>query len=187
MLFHYINRPVNVFLDESPFPFDGHILKGGMLRIGARRFKALLEEHPTPGLSLDLLPGGDLPEDMAWARGSPMLAGAWGRFTAAVERAGETALPAEVRAHLNERLAEWNGEDPGLGTSWIEDSLAGLHDQMRPAGRLALLAAIASYRVDASVIEDFRDGRPDHDVVAAVSWAALAAARRIGSRLLVPA
>jgi hypothetical protein len=88
-----------------------------------------------------------------------------------------------VRALVTERLANWRGDDTGLGATWLEDHVTGLDSELRPAARLALLAAFAPYRVDESVIGDFRDGRPDSDLVAAVAWSALAAARRIGSWL----
>jgi AhpD family alkylhydroperoxidase len=183
MLFHYINRPVNVFLSDSPFPLDGRFMKGGMFRLAGRRFRDVVREPVAPGTSLELLSDSSLPEDMGWARGSPIIAGAWARFTAAVEEAGQAALAAEVRALVAERLASWKGEDPGLGSSWLEDSLTGLAEELRPEGRLALLTVFAPYRIDETVIGDFRDGRPDSELVAAVSWCALAAARRIGSWL----
>jgi AhpD family alkylhydroperoxidase len=183
MLFHYINRPVNVFLSETPFPTGARLLKGGMVRIAGRRFREVVNHGVAPGVSLELLPDAPLPEDMSWARGSPIIAGVWARFAAAVERAGQAALAPEVRALVAERLASWKGEDPGLGVRWLEDSLTGLAEELRPEGRLALLTALASYRIDETVIADFRDGRPDSELVAAVSWSALAAARRIGSWL----
>ena len=56
----------------------------------------------------------------------------------------------------------------------------------KPLGRLAMLAAFASYQVDAQVLTDART-RPgpagDEDLVAAAGWASFAAARRIGSWL----
>jgi hypothetical protein len=52
----------------------------------------------------------------------------------------------------------------------------------RPAGRLALLTALASYQVDRSVVRQFRAGWPDDStLVELTAWASLAAARRVGS------
>jgi AhpD family alkylhydroperoxidase len=183
VLFHYINRPVNVFLDDTPFPLGGSF-KAGSLWIAGRRFRRFTESRPPAGATLDLLPEAELPEDMAWASGSVVLAGAWARFAAAVDRAAERALPVEVRARLLARLRSWQGEDPGLRSDWVKESLEGLAPENRPAGRLALLSAIAPYRVDADLIESYRDGRPDPDLVAAVAWPALVAARRVASWLV---
>jgi AhpD family alkylhydroperoxidase len=192
VLFHYINRPVSVFLGDSPLPLGGRLLKGAMLRVGGRRFRTFTRARPAPGESLDFLPEAPLPDDLAWASGSPVLAGAWARFAAATERAGERSLPAQVRARLRERLREWRGGDPGLGVEWLERDVEGLDDAHLPAARLALLVAFAPYRVDEQVVEAFRDAGAGTDgtasdarLVGAVSWAALAAARRIGSWLAV--
>jgi hypothetical protein len=79
------------------------------------------------------------------------------------------------------RLRSWHGESPNLRSDWLAEGLEGLADEHQPAGRLAMLAALAPYRVEPGVIEAYRNGRPDSDVVAAVAWSALAATRRIAS------
>ena len=59
--------------------------------------------------------------------------------------------------------------------------------QYQPAGRLALLTALASQQVDEMVIQDFRKQHPeDESLIAAAAWAAFAAARKVGSWLDVP-
>ena len=185
VLFHYINRPVSVFLDESPLPTRRRPLHGPMLALAGRRFRPFTRVPPAPGESLDLLPDATLPPDMEWARGARHIEGAWARFAAAVEAAGEDALPSDVRAWLRERLGSWNGEDPPLGAAWVDDQLGELQAGERAAGRLALLSAFAPYRVDGGVVGDYRraHGAGDARLVAAVVWAALAAARRVGSWL----
>jgi AhpD family alkylhydroperoxidase len=181
LVFHYINRPVSVFCEETPFPLGRGLLWGAQLWLAGRRFRPFIASRPAPGDSLVLLAEAELPEDLAWARESPVLAGAWSRFASAVERAGENALPVEVRARVYAWLRSWQGESPGLRSDWIDEGLEGIAAEHQPAGRLALLAAVAPYRVESSVIESYRDGRPDSDVVSAVAWAGLAAARRVAS------
>jgi hypothetical protein len=193
VLFHYINRPVTVFLAQtSPLPLAGRLPKGGLLRIGGRRFRRFAQARPVAGESLELLPEARLPDDLAWAAGSEVIASAWARYAAAAERAGERSLPPEVRTWLDAQLDAWHGQDPGLGSDWLERALEALEGPQRPAGRLALLVALAPYRVDDEVVEDFRAARFGEDgsdadarLVGAVSWSALAAARRIGSWLSV--
>jgi AhpD family alkylhydroperoxidase len=189
LLFHYINRPVNVFLGETPLPTRHRLLRGGMLAIGSRRFRAFTGAHREPGETLDLLPEAELPADMAWAGGTPAVAGAWARFIAAADRAGGRALPRSVRARIVEQLGKWHGEDPGLGREWLEQALEGLDAGERAAARLALLSAFAPYRVDDDVVRDYRarSGAGDAELVGAVAWAALAAARRVGGWISQPA
>jgi AhpD family alkylhydroperoxidase len=183
--FHYINRMVNIFAAESPFPSPA-MMKPVARRLAASMFRRLLARDVRPGASLDLLEPAELPVDLSWATGDPIIAGAFSRAAAAFERVGQRALPTEVRALVTARLDEWRGEDPGLSRRWVDADIETLPAPQRSIGRLALLAAIASHQVDAGVLDDAR-GRPgragDEALVAATAWASFAAARRIGAWL----
>ncbi len=62
--------------------------------------------------------------------------------------------------------------------------MAGLPDDERPAGRLALAAAFASYQVDEDMVDAVRRGGADEDaLVELTSWASMTAARRVGTWL----
>jgi len=181
--FHYVNRMVNVFLDELPISRLGRF-RDVSRRLLALAMHGLARRSPRPGDSLSLLPAAQLPEDLAWTRSNPAIAGAYARFATAVEEYGRQTLPGGVRRLVTETLARWSGEDPGLGTGWLEDSIAGRPEHEQPSARLALLTAMASYRVDEGVVEAFRRHHPaDRDLVGAVAWASFAAARRTGSWL----
>ncbi|BCB89759.1 hypothetical protein Psuf_070720 [Phytohabitans suffuscus] len=74
------------------------------------------------------------------------------------------------------------GEETGISRAWCEELVAELPASERAAGRLALLAALASYQVDDTVVAEFRAAAPDdRTLVEAAAWASFAAARRIGS------
>ncbi|QDY08410.1 carboxymuconolactone decarboxylase family protein [Micromonospora sp. HM134] len=187
--FHYLARVVNVFLPD-------HLLPAGLTGAARRRFKRAvgrllrptLRGAPRPGRSLALLPAATLPDDAGWAAADPVIAGAVARAYRAFDRAGEEAVPAPVRALLRERLDRWDGSSPGPGRGWYDDACAGLPEPDRAAGRLALLTAFASYRVDDEVVGAFRRTAPtDRALVQAVAWAAYAAAREVGRRCLRPA
>jgi AhpD family alkylhydroperoxidase len=186
LAYHYINRMVNIFAAASPFPVATPTLKPLMKRIAAPAFRRLLAREVHPGASLDLLPTAPLPDDLAWARGDPVIAGAYGRAAAAFDAAGRQALPDPVRNLVTARLTAWRGEEPGLSRGWADSALQTLPARQRPQGRLALLAALASYQVDAHVLDDART-RPgpagDETLIATAAWASFAAARRIGSWL----
>ncbi len=93
-------------------------------------------------------------------------------------------MPDGVRALVAAELAGWTGEAPGLSRAWVEDAVSALPGEQRPAGRLALLTAKASYQVDDALVAEFRHGRPgDTALIELTSWAALTAARELGSRL----
>lgn len=191
LLFHYINREVNVFLDESPLmlPSMARNLKGVAKRIaGSVIGRRTLANTPPPGGSLRLLPDAPLPDEFRWAASNPNVAGAWARFAAVVEEAGREALPEEVRALVQVHLDAWNGEDMGLSRRWVEDAIASLREEHKPEARLTLLSALASHQVDEGVIENFRKDHPDDaSLVATVAWGSFAATRRISQWLHLPA
>jgi AhpD family alkylhydroperoxidase len=178
--FHYLNRMVTIFLPESPLPpltpkpMGGWVM--GMLA------SAMLSPRPAPGASLDLLPEAPLPAEFAWAAGVPHVAGALARAAAAIEEAGENAVPAGVRELVLDRLAGWDGRPPGMSRAWADESAARLATVDRAAGRLALLTAFAPYQIAQDDIANFRSPG-DGTLIALTSWASMAAARTIGSWL----
>lgn len=186
LAFHYINRVAHVFLPDSFFslPPGTRWAQGLMKRIAARVVAGKAARRHPPGDSLSLLPEVPLPADLPWAQSDATVAGAYARFAAAVDAAGRVALSETVRDLIVERLAAWDGGDPGLGNAWLEETLATLPDDEKPAGRLALLTAFASYRVDEPTVAAYRAHDPeDRHLLGAVAWASYVAARRVGEWL----
>ena len=184
--FHYINRMVEIFLDETPLPSNRNWLKGRLKRVAGLYFSRAARRQKVAGESLALLPEADLPADLSWAAGSPAVAGAFARWAAVVEIAGREALPVDVRALVSEHVAAWNGESLGLSRAWVEKAVTGLAETERPAARLALLTALASYQIDEETIAAFRAQQPEDDkLVAATAWASFTAARRVGNWLQI--
>ncbi len=184
--FHYINRMANVFLDESPLPLPSILngARGALKRMAGWMMKANLHLDRQPGESLQFVPEADLPDDSAWAASNPAVAGAVAGFSAVIEQVSQTALPEPARALVCEQLQTWNGEPPGFGRHWVEEATAGLDEVSRPAARLALLTALASYQVDESVIEAYRAQHPGDDkLIEVTAWASFIAAQRIGTWL----
>lgn len=183
--FHYYNRMVNVFLRDSPFP--SHVpesakprarqVLGGVLRPTAGA-------GPRPGDSLDLLPAVSRPEELGWARGNTVIADAFARGYAAIDAAGARSVPSAVRDLIGRRLSEWDGQAPGISRSWVDDAVTGLPEADRPAGRLAMVIAFASYQVDEDIVDAFRRTAPGDDtLVELAAWTSMAAARRISTWL----
>ncbi|WDZ83316.1 carboxymuconolactone decarboxylase family protein [Micromonospora cathayae] len=181
--FHYLTRMVNVFL--SSFLVPPRLTPAARRRvkhgIGRLLGRTLRESHPA-GRSVSLLPPAELPADAGWAVGNEAVAQATARAYAALEAAGERALSPEVRAVVRRRLGRWRGEETGLSRQWCEDLVDHLSEPDRAAGRLALLTAFASYQVDEEVVAEFRRHHPgDRQLVEAVGWASLVAARQVGA------
>lgn len=182
VMFHYINRVVNIFLEESPMPFK--VPRAVKRFVGTRMTSRVVSVIGEPGESLHLLPESALPTDMSWAATNPAVAGGFARLAGAVERAGESALPEPTRNLLLALLQDWRGEDMGLSRGWVENAIETIAPEDRPAARLALLAAFASHQVDDGVIQSCRaNGVNDQALIAIVSWASFSAARKVGTWL----
>jgi len=182
--FHYTNRMVDIFLDETPLPSNRGWLKGTLKRMAGWYFSRAARRRKPAGTSLALLPEAEFPTDMGWAASSPTVAGAFARWAAVVEIAGQEALPADVLLLVRTHIDAWNGEPPSLSRGWVDAAIAGLDDAEKPAARLTLLTALASYQVDEGIINTFRAQQPGDDkLIAATAWASFTAARRVGTWL----
>ncbi|WP_304454018.1 carboxymuconolactone decarboxylase family protein [Nocardiopsis sp. YSL2] len=192
LTFEHINRLVNVFLPESPLP----VFAPGPLREPLRRatgavIAARPGPPPSPDTSLELLPGAarraPVPEDLCWARGDGRVQRVLTGVAAAVEAAGERALTPAVRSVLREHLRRHGTGPAGIGRAWTEAPVQALPPSERPLGRLVLLTARASYQVgDDTVLDCRRSGADDADLVRAVSWAAMTAARHTVAATFTP-
>lgn len=182
LTFHHLNRMVNVFL-------DGPLLPPARLARRVARLVAgpLARRRVRAGDTAAHLPPAALPPDLRWAAAAPAVADAVARAAAAFDQAGTRAVPAPVRAVVGAFLADWDGAPPPLSRTWLTEALAPLADGDRPAGALALLTAVASYRVDQDTVAAYRRHCPgDAALVDVTSWASFTAARTLAARLRRP-
>ena len=183
VILHYFNRMVTVFLTELPLPPGvPKMALGPVMGVLGRRIRLAAAQPHQPGASLELLPAAPLPRDLSWAGANSVVADALARGCAAVDAAAVRSVPPSVRDLLGTELGNWHGEQRGPSRAWADDTVAALPAADRPAGRLALLTALAPYQVDRRVVDEFRSGRADDAaLVELTSWASLAAARRAGT------
>ncbi len=180
---HYINRMSKIFLGKTLIPLKSDLmgLRSLAERLGGWYFAGPVRRVRVSGTSLRLLPQKKLPADLSWASPSPAIAQAFAAFADAAETAGAEALVPEVRESVIETVSTWNGTDPPLELSWLEDRLARQNSTSRPPLRLALLAALAPDRIVEGIVQDFQARIPgDEKLLGAIAWSSFAAARRIG-------
>lgn len=176
-VFQYLNRMVHVFLGDSPMPpGTPDAAKGVASWVLAKVMRPSASIGRTPGAALDLLPASAPAPGFEWASANPSIAQAFARAWQAVDNA---AVPAPVRALVLDHLASWTGQPSGPSRAWVTNAVTGLPAAQRPAGRLALLTAVAPYQVDAQVVADVQ--ADDETLIALTSWSALAAARHIST------
>ncbi len=184
VFYHYMNRVANVLLGSTPLPSSNRWLRSPLKHVASWMFTGAVNRPKGVGESLLFLPKADLPNDLRWAKPLANVAWAYASFASAVEEAGETAVPIEVRAYVQEELGEWSGKTSELGLAWCEDAIARFDRDKEAAARLALLTALAPYRVEDKVVEDFRKHFPeDQKLLGTLAWASFAAARKIGTWL----
>ncbi|GFH39398.1 carboxymuconolactone decarboxylase family protein [Streptomyces pacificus] len=186
LTFHYLNRMVGVFLDDSPVPERAPAgLRGPLLRTVARTMRPVAGPLEA-GAALDLLPPAPLPRELAWAAPNPAVAQALARSRAAVDRAARW-VPVPVRELLSARLDSWDGTPPGISRVWLNAPLTAVPPAHHPAARLILLTALAPHQATGADIAAFRVHHPtDRELIDLTSWAALTTAATLTARLAAP-
>ncbi|WP_433042347.1 carboxymuconolactone decarboxylase family protein [Dactylosporangium sp. CS-033363] len=184
LTFHYLNRMVSVFLPPSPIPERAPAF---VTKVAARLMGSMARAVVPAGPDHEpLLSGTALPSDLAWAAPAPHVAEA---VTHAVSvfalRAGPLLSDALLRLVQSRLDAE---ADIAVGSRpWLDEATAGLPSGERPVADLALLTAIAAYRMTDGIVASARAALPTDDALIAVTaWASFAAARRRTAALLTP-
>ncbi|HZR52067.1 MAG TPA: carboxymuconolactone decarboxylase family protein [Streptosporangiaceae bacterium] len=177
--FHYLNRMVTIFLPKSPLPSLTPKAVGGWVM--DMLASAMTAASPAPGAALTLLPDAPLPDEFSWAAGTPHVAAAFARASAAIEEAGQRAVPPRVREFVLDILDGQTGQPAGPSRAWADTEVARLDSADRAAGRLAILTALAPHQITRTDVAEARQS--DDALLALTAWASMAAARKISSRL----
>ncbi|MET7703495.1 carboxymuconolactone decarboxylase family protein [Streptomyces sp. NPDC005485] len=170
--FHFINRIVSALLTENLLPGNAQRFRA-VRSLAGRSLAGTVRRRAAPGAGLALLddpgPGPD------WAQGTTV-----GPAYAALRDAagaGAGLLDEGDRIVVRETLQDWDGTHPPLG----RDGLPGLS---RPGARLAVLAALAPYRITDEDVTNWRKtDHADHSLVQLIAYGAFAAVQRIESAL----
>lgn len=177
--FQFLNRMVNIFLGDSPLPPALPTRLHPVAMRGLARFmRGTTARGHTPGESLDLLPA--VPSrGLAWTATNPVLGEAFDRAVTVIETAGRRSVPTDVRDLVEAQTQQWRGQPQEFGRAWLETLVSPLPASRRPAARLAVLTAFASYRVDTDIIAEFRLDQPgDRELIELTAWAGMTAALR---------
>ncbi|MFD0437471.1 carboxymuconolactone decarboxylase family protein [Streptomyces chartreusis] len=173
LTFHFINRIASALLTENLLPAGAQRFRA-VRSIAGRALSRTVRRTARPGQSLALLDDIDAGEAPAWARGTPAGVAYASLLRAAMSGAG--LLDAEDHDLVEAALQDWDGTHPSLGLDGIPDR------RERPGARLALLAALAPYRItDEDVAAWRRPEHSDHCLVHLVAYGAFIAVDRIES------
>ncbi|MEU6785833.1 carboxymuconolactone decarboxylase family protein [Nonomuraea angiospora] len=176
LTFHFINRMASALLTENLLP--ANLQKSRLVRsVGGRVMARTVRRRLTPGASLPLV--ADLPArpEPAWAAGTAV--GVAYAALRAVGAAGGELLGDAARAAVADTVVAWDGEHPPMGGAWLDAALSGVPPEERAGARLALLAALAPYRVTDADVAAWRGSRPDEDLVRLCAFGAALAMERM--------
>lgn len=168
--FHFINRIVSALLTENLLP--GNVQRFRTVRsLVGRSVARTVRRRLAPGTSLALL-DGDAGPGPAWAAGTTV-GPAYAALRAAA-MAGSSLLTESDQHLVRDTVAIWDGTHQPL----VWDALPGRAD--RPGARLALLAALAPYRItDEDVAAWKKPPYTDHCLVELIAYGAFTAVDRI--------
>ncbi|WP_156722224.1 carboxymuconolactone decarboxylase family protein [Streptomyces apocyni] len=172
LTFHFVNRIASALLTERLLPGDAQKYRA-VRSLAGRSLARTVRRPAEPGEALALL---DAPgPGPAWAAGTPV-----GPAYAALHRtamAGADLLDADDQALVRAAVAEFGVAHPPL--RW-----AGLPDRDRPGARLAVLAAVAPYRVTGpDVTAWIGPQHTDHCLVSLIAYGAMTAVDRVETAL----
>ncbi|SDN24403.1 alkylhydroperoxidase AhpD family core domain-containing protein [Streptomyces sp. cf386] len=173
--FHFINRIASALLTENLLPAGAQRFRA-VRSLAGRTLTRSVRRPARPGTALALLDHADPGEAPAWAGGTAV-----GLAYAALLRAalaGADLLDTDDQDLVEEVIQDWDGAHPPLDLSGFPDR------RERPGARLALLAALAPYRItDEDVAAWRRPEHTDHCLVHLVAYGAFVAVDRIESAL----
>jgi AhpD family alkylhydroperoxidase len=186
VMFHYINRMANLFLDDTMMPIVGKLplVSGAAFRMFSNLVSgriATLDVAPEGFLTVP--PAMALPDEFRWAEPDAGVSGGLLRFAASAVSAG-SSLDAAVRQLVEHLVSEWTGGSPGPGKGWLDNAVGMLPEHSRPQARIALLAALASWAADDGEVAAFRrQGGDDRALLDTAAWGAYLAAKKISGWL----
>ncbi|SDJ97727.1 carboxymuconolactone decarboxylase family protein [Nonomuraea jiangxiensis] len=178
LAFHFINRMVSALLTENLLP--ANLQNSRLVRsLGGLTLARKTRRRTAPGRSLPLIAGLPALPEPAWGAGTP--AGAAYAVLGAVAGAGADLLGEAARAAVAGAVGAWDGSHPPMGGDWLDRPLAGLPAGERAGARIALLVALAPYRLTDADVAAWRDSSPsmtDEDLVRLCAFGAMRGTER---------
>lgn len=176
LAFHFINRMVSALLTEHVLP--GNLQRLRLVRrVGGQAFARTVRRRLPAGESLPLLAGRPGPAP-SWAAGTPT-GTAYTALLAAAQDGG-ALLTGPARAVVRDVVGGWDGAHPPVARGWLDEPTGSLPATDQAGARLALLAALAPYRVTDADVTAWRVTNPaDADLVRLLAFGAMTAVTHI--------
>jgi AhpD family alkylhydroperoxidase len=184
--FHFVNRLVSALLNESVLPANLQRWRP-IRRLAGRLFAGVLRRPIQPGEGLRAVADNSAAADPTaavptWAGDSPI-----GPAFAALRTAsasGASLLTDPALSVVLDTVAAWDGSHPPIVGGWPDNVLRTLPTLDRTGAKLALLCALAPYRITDLDVAAWRARHlADADLVRLLAFGAMTAADRIEGSL----
>lgn len=183
--FNYLNRVVSVFLGDSMMPTP-QLMSPVTDRMATTMMAAMIVKRNAPGESVSLVPPyiDMLAWRPEWASETPHIAGALAAWSATIEGVAVLHMEPQVRNVAGQVIEHWDGTAPPIDEAWLDGCCESLPAKHHPALKLALLTALAPYRVEQRRVEDvLAIDASRTKLLTLVAWAAMRASCQVGSWL----
>ena len=183
--FHYLNRMVSVFLGDSMMPTP-KFMAPVTDSMATTMMAAMIVKRNEPGEGVALVPPHIemLAWRPRWAATSPHVEKALAAWSATIEGVAVLHLEPKVRAIAGHVIQQWDGTAPPTDEAWLNHYCRDLAPEHHPALKLALLTALAPYRVEPARVEAFveMDGNQTR-LLTLAAWASMRASCQVGEWL----
>jgi hypothetical protein len=181
---HFINRMMEALRPQPLLP-SNRMLAGLARRAAGIVMARTVRRDRRAGASLRLLAGRATQASPEWAGDTPI-----GTAFAALHAAandGGALLSDAARIAVAIGVAKCGTAHPPMARGWLDEPLAALPVEDQPGAKLALLAALAPYRItDADVAEWRTSNSADADLVRLLAFGAITAVDLIAVPLSLP-
>ncbi len=184
--FNYINRLVSVFLGDAMMPTP-EFMAPITNRMSVTMMSAMIVKRNVPGEGVALVPPhiDMLAWTPAWAGGHPHIEQTLAAWSATVEGVAVLHMEPAVRSLAGQVIDRWSGDKAPVDDAWLDRICRQLPPRHHPALRLALLTALAPYRVEPHVVNALLEVDSSRTrLLTLVAWAAMRASRRVGEWLM---
>lgn len=187
VVYHFINRMVSIFLDDTPLPVPSrsdHLRRLASFIFGKTIGIRIIKRRPEAGKSLEFIPTVTLSNDMPWNLENKYIAASFAGFTSLIQNAADKIIPDNIQNLTRQHINTWSGNDMGMGRGWLNEIVENLSHNDKPVARLTLLSALAPYQICENDILEFRSIHPtDAQLLTVTSWASFSAAIRVSKWL----
>lgn len=172
--FHYTNRMINVFVENSHVP--NNRWKGLYYKMGQWFLKRYTSRWIKPGIYQE--EDADR-TDFEWASLIDVTQGRLAHMNGLLSRNINAILAPLPLETLHKFTLGWDGNAVPMGQWWMNDVLSGYEGRARSLMRFALLMMAGHYMITASDIDEARQYLDNVSLLTLASWSAFQAAKRL--------